>query len=239
MPCIADQARLSPSLRILLATQLDAAMLLQHSDEGRLLYLPQEPAQQCAALSLRLNETKHTLTRHLRPMRPAALRFAACGHCRASLRARISLLCGQGICIVYRLHTVDACTQRDRRPPATISYKPHIDKRHFLLINLPCASRHQLRSSTAGSMATEDTEAFLRVAIQAARAAGQLIEQAFTKDKNVEFKGTMDLVTATDKECEQTILSAITTAFPEHKFIGEEGSAAQGFTSNLTDAPTW
>ena len=96
-----------------------------------------------------------------------------------------------------------------------------------------------MRSATSDSMTTEKFDDFLRVAIQAAKAAGQLIEQAFTQDKNVEFKGTMDLVTATDKECEQTILSAITTAFPEHKFIGEEGSAAQGFTSDLTDAPTW
>lgn len=28
-------------------------------------------------------------------------------------------------------------------------------------------------------------------------------------------------------------------AFPDHRFIGEEASAAQGFTSELTDDPTW
>ena len=84
-----------------------------------------------------------------------------------------------------------------------------------------------------------DYDSFLEVAVQAAQAAGQLIEQAFTKDKDVEFKGTMDLVTATDKQCEETILAAITDAFPDHKFIGEEGSSAQGFTSSLSDNPTW
>lgn len=75
----------------------------------------------------------------------------------------------------------------------------------------------------------------------------------------------MDLVTETDKECEALILAAIQGAFPSHKFIGEEGSAAQarlpragtpralsprllclsgplaaqGFTAELTDEPTW
>lgn len=28
-------------------------------------------------------------------------------------------------------------------------------------------------------------------------------------------------------------------AFPSHQFIGEEGSAEQGFASELTDEPTW
>ena len=85
----------------------------------------------------------------------------------------------------------------------------------------------------------KEYDSFLQVAVQAAQAAGQLIEQAFTEEKDVEFKGTMDLVTATDKQCEDTILSAITHAFPDHKFIGEEGSSAQGFTSELSDEPTW
>ena len=37
----------------------------------------------------------------------------------------------------------------------------------------------------------------------------------------------MDLVTETDKECESLVLQALQTAFPTHRFIGEEGSAAQ------------
>ena len=55
----------------------------------------------------------------------------------------------------------------------------------------------------------------------------------------MEYKGSVDLVTATDKQCEEVILSSIRQAFPDHKFIGEEGSAAQGYTSELTDEPTW
>ena len=34
-------------------------------------------------------------------------------------------------------------------------------------------------------------------------------------------------MTETDKQCEAIILSKIQAAFPDHKFIGEEGSAAQ------------
>ena len=88
-------------------------------------------------------------------------------------------------------------------------------------------------------MSANNYAKFQEVAVAAAQAAGQLIEQAFTKDKDIEFKGKLDLVTATDKECELTIFKAIREAFPDHKFIGEEGSAAQGFTNDLTDAPTW
>ena len=49
----------------------------------------------------------------------------------------------------------------------------------------------------------------------------------------------MDLVTETDKECEKLIFGRLKEAFPDHKFIGEEESSAQGFTAGLTDAPTW
>ena len=40
-------------------------------------------------------------------------------------------------------------------------------------------------------------------------------------------QGTVDLVTETDKNCEEIVFSSIQDAFPDHKFIGEEGSAAQ------------
>ena len=49
----------------------------------------------------------------------------------------------------------------------------------------------------------------------------------------------MDLVTETDKACEQLIYTFLNRSYPSHKFIGEEGSSAQGFTDVLTDEPTW
>ncbi len=34
-------------------------------------------------------------------------------------------------------------------------------------------------------------------------------------------------MTETDKKCEELVLNTIHKTFPDHKFIGEEGSAAQ------------
>lgn len=87
--------------------------------------------------------------------------------------------------------------------------------------------------------AMNDYDGYLAVALEAAKAAGELILQAWDAPKNIEHKGAVDLVTETDKNCEILVLSHIRKAYPEHQFIGEEGSAAQGFTAELTDAPTW
>ena len=51
--------------------------------------------------------------------------------------------------------------------------------------------------------------------------------------------GAVDLVTETDKRCEALVHAHLSAAFPSHRFIGEEESAAQGFTDQLTDDPTW
>ena len=45
--------------------------------------------------------------------------------------------------------------------------------------------------------------------------------------------------TETDKECEKLIFGRLKEAFPDHAFIGEEESSAQGFTTGLTPDPTW
>ncbi|XP_043693198.1 inositol monophosphatase 3-like [Telopea speciosissima] len=50
--------------------------------------------------------------------------------------------------------------------------------------------------------------------------------------------GEVDLVTETDKVCEDLIFNHLKQHFPEHKFIGEETTAACGSTE-LTDQPTW
>lgn len=46
-------------------------------------------------------------------------------------------------------------------------------------------------------------------------------------------------MTDTDQKCEKVIVERLRGQFPEHKFIGEEDSAAQGATAALTDEPTW
>jgi inositol-phosphate phosphatase/L-galactose 1-phosphate phosphatase len=49
----------------------------------------------------------------------------------------------------------------------------------------------------------------------------------------------VDLVTETDKACEDLVFNHLRKHFPDHKFIGEETSAALGATADLTDDPTW
>ncbi|THG11424.1 hypothetical protein TEA_017129 [Camellia sinensis var. sinensis] len=62
---------------------------------------------------------------------------------------------------------------------------------------------------------------FLAIAVEAAKIAGDV-----------------DLVTETDKACEDHIFNHLKEHFPHHKFIGEETTAACGVTE-LTDEPTW
>eukprot|EP00884_Botryococcus_braunii_P021397 jgi/Botrbrau1/7941/Bobra.9_2s0099.1 len=95
-------------------------------------------------------------------------------------------------------------------------------------------------SSAAGKPMSEiNIQKCMEVAVSAAIEAGGVIREGFHNRKKVELKGKVDLVTDSDKRCEALILSAIQSNFPDHKFIGEEGSSAQGFTNDLTDEPTW
>ncbi|CAK9182248.1 unnamed protein product [Ilex paraguariensis] len=81
-------------------------------------------------------------------------------------------------------------------------------------------------------------EEFLAVAVEAAKKAGEVIRKGFYQTKHVEHKGLVDLVTETDKACEDLIFDYLKQHFPDHKFIGEETTAACGITE-LTDEPTW
>ncbi|KAK4485011.1 hypothetical protein RD792_005640 [Penstemon davidsonii] len=81
-------------------------------------------------------------------------------------------------------------------------------------------------------------EDFLAVAVDAAKKAGEIIRFGFYETKRVEHKGLVDLVTETDKNCEELIFNSLKLQYPDHKFIGEETTAAFG-TTELTDEPTW
>ncbi|CAI9783972.1 unnamed protein product [Fraxinus pennsylvanica] len=88
-------------------------------------------------------------------------------------------------------------------------------------------------------MAQKDSvEEFLVQAVSAAKSAGEIIRSGFYQAKHVEHKGVVDLVTETDKKCEEVIFNFLKQHYPDHKFIGEETTAACG-ASDLTDEPTW
>ena len=86
-----------------------------------------------------------------------------------------------------------------------------------------------------------DLQQCLRVAREAALAAGAIIKQNFGSGQlGIQQKSShVDLVTETDKRCEEVIQSMLQQHFPQHKFIGEESAAANGGQVELTDAPTW
>ena len=89
-----------------------------------------------------------------------------------------------------------------------------------------------------------DLDRCLEVATAAALAAGAEITSAWhgVARSTVEYKGAVDLVTETDKKCEDIIFRALAAAFPHHVLVGEESAAAgngDGRAPPPTDAPTW
>ncbi|XP_073273910.1 inositol-phosphate phosphatase-like isoform X2 [Primulina huaijiensis] len=79
-------------------------------------------------------------------------------------------------------------------------------------------SRNKKQEKMPDKYSMED---FLAKAVDAAKIAGEV-----------------DLVTETDKKCEDLIFYHLKQQFPEHKFVGEETTAACGATE-LTEEPTW
>ncbi|XP_055935295.1 inositol monophosphatase 1-like isoform X2 [Argiope bruennichi] len=80
-----------------------------------------------------------------------------------------------------------------------------------------------------------EIDEYYDVAVELARAAGEVIRKAIDEKKNVETKeSNVDLVTETDKKIEELLKVGFSSKFPDHCFIGEESEG-----SKLTDAPTW
>jgi myo-inositol-1(or 4)-monophosphatase len=68
----------------------------------------------------------------------------------------------------------------------------------------------------------------LQIAKQAALEAGRYILKSMPEKHQIDKKGTVNLVTETDRGAENIIHKIITTAFPEDRFIAEEGSTNTG-----------
>jgi myo-inositol-1(or 4)-monophosphatase len=60
------------------------------------------------------------------------------------------------------------------------------------------------------------------LAIQTVRESGKIQKEWLRKDKRIELKGEINLVTEVDKRCEQRIIEIIKKAFPEHNILTEE-----------------
>ncbi|KAK3893186.1 hypothetical protein Pcinc_002989 [Petrolisthes cinctipes] len=88
-------------------------------------------------------------------------------------------------------------------------------------------------------MTTQPTQEWFTVALNLVKEAGKVVRAAINKKKNIEIKSSaVDLVTESDKAVEKMLISGLSSAFPDHKFIGEE-SVAGGEKCVLTSEPTW
>ena len=68
-----------------------------------------------------------------------------------------------------------------------------------------------------------------RVAIDAARAAGQLLKSELAGSRRIAYKGSpTNLVTEMDARVEELIVGRLTTAFPDDAVLGEERGASTG-----------
>jgi myo-inositol-1(or 4)-monophosphatase len=63
---------------------------------------------------------------------------------------------------------------------------------------------------------------YLETAFTAAHKAGKIIKDNFRKQKEISYKGKINLVTNIDKKAEETILKIIKKAFPNHNILAEE-----------------
>ncbi|GAB4473887.1 MAG: inositol monophosphatase family protein [Anaerolineae bacterium] len=55
-----------------------------------------------------------------------------------------------------------------------------------------------------------------------ARSAGALLRDAYDQPRQIDYKGTVDLVTQADRAAEETILTALRREFPQHAILAEE-----------------
>lgn len=77
---------------------------------------------------------------------------------------------------------------------------------------------------------------FINIALKAAYSAGKEIQKSMSKLSSIEIskKGYNDFVTEVDKKSESIIINTISTMYPSHNFLGEEG----GLVNNNSEF-TW
>jgi myo-inositol-1(or 4)-monophosphatase len=71
----------------------------------------------------------------------------------------------------------------------------------------------------------------LAIAVRAVKESGKIQKEWLRKDKKVELKGEINLVTEVDKICEQRIIEIIKETFPEHNILTEETPMPEGSSS--------
>ena len=68
----------------------------------------------------------------------------------------------------------------------------------------------------------------LQVAIKAVIRASEIILETFGNPTGIEYKSRVDVVTATDKKCEEEIVHILRSETPDYGIVGEEGTNIPG-----------
>jgi myo-inositol-1(or 4)-monophosphatase len=72
-----------------------------------------------------------------------------------------------------------------------------------------------------------DEGRYLQAAKEAAQEAGRVLSENIDKSSKIFFKGTVDLVTNFDNQSQQVIFKHLSSCFPSHDFLAEEGLSKQ------------
>ena len=78
-----------------------------------------------------------------------------------------------------------------------------------------------------------------RVARAAVDEASTMLKAAWRGAKAVEYKGTLDLVTDTDRAVETVIVGHLQAAFPEHRIVAEESAGTATLAAPEADQYVW
>lgn len=80
------------------------------------------------------------------------------------------------------------------------------------------------------TMPNQDTEpaAWLALAVDAARAAGEIIRRGMSDALDVRYKGAINLVTQIDVAAERAVVERLQAKVPDHGILAEEGTLHHG-----------
>lgn len=68
-----------------------------------------------------------------------------------------------------------------------------------------------------------DTNIYFRVSKEAALEAGQMLKDNIDRSSEIFYKGTVDLVTNFDTQAQRMIFDHLSSRFPDHDYLAEEG----------------
>uniref|UniRef100_A0A7S3QQS6 Inositol-1-monophosphatase n=2 Tax=Dunaliella tertiolecta TaxID=3047 RepID=A0A7S3QQS6_DUNTE len=134
--------------------------------------------------------------------------------------------------VAPKLPWQSACMPGCCRPPALLN-----TAKHSQLLSRPLSLCAQASSSDAPHAASgpEPLPELLRVATAAAQEGAKVISAAVDQPRKITMKGATDLVTETDRLSEEAILGVISSAYPDHAVLGEEG----GVSGNTQSEYLW